>query len=110
MAPRINHDTEAGKGGKYARWANAAAAEPDTWHQLTEDEADYCLGVLPPIYFDGGFAVSEEAHADAEGRPHFYAVVRVRAVFYGRHLHRGNMAREARALRDALEAGAGVKS
>lgn len=64
----------------------AAGNDSTAWHPMTADEAEYCLNVLPPIYFSGGFAVSEPLRHDAKGRPVYLCVVRVGPVPYCREL------------------------
>lgn len=61
--------------GLKAAW-DYKAPKPWNWRQITERDADYCLEVLPPIYFSGGFAVSEPVIHDKQGRP-VYLCVRV---------------------------------
>lgn len=82
----------------------AAAADPRSWHPMTEEEADYCLEVLPPIYFPGGFAVSEPLRDAGEldiGTGEVYlAVARKDGKPYCRELTRCSMAQEARDLKD----------
>lgn len=57
------------------------------WVEIDQERADYFLGVLPPIYFKGGFFVSEPAaHVTIDGRevPVYGAV----AEMDGRHFMR----------------------
>ncbi len=87
-----------------------AASNPRAWHPMTEEEVDYCLEVLPPIYFPGGFAVSEplrDAGADDSGKgwrevsgPVYLAIVRKDGAYYCRELTQGAMVPEARDLRN----------
>jgi hypothetical protein len=56
----------------------------DQWHEITEEDADYCLGVLPPIYFRGGFAVSEPVIHNAKNEPVYLCVVRARGQLFAR--------------------------
>lgn len=54
------------------------------WHEITEADADYCLEVLPPIYFRGGFAVSEPVIHDQKGEPVYLCVRREHGKFLAR--------------------------
>jgi uncharacterized protein DUF1419 len=87
-----------------ARWPFDVMAEnPDTWVRITPEDYDYMLNVLPPIYFSGGFAVSEAYDDDPEtGEPRYATVVQAGFKFYVRHLPKSRMAAEATALRDFL--------
>ena len=44
-------------------WVWDRAKHSPAWVRATAEEADYCLNVLPPIMFAGGFAVSEPIRA-----------------------------------------------
>lgn len=59
-------------------------ALPDGWQELTEERADEFLCVLPPIYFPGGFAVSEPHNHTPEGIPTYQCVVTIGARYFGR--------------------------
>lgn len=69
--------------GLKAAW-DYKAPRPWDWRAITEDDADYCLGVLPPIYFAGGFAVSEPAIHDAQDRPVYLCVKRERGRLFAK--------------------------
>lgn len=56
----------------------------DEWHRITQDDADYCLEVLPPIYFRGGFAVSEPVMHNDEGEAIYLCVREERGKFSAR--------------------------
>lgn len=53
----------------------AAASDPSAWHPMTAAEAEYCLNVLPPLYFKGGFAVPEAVRTGSDGRSVYLCVV-----------------------------------
>jgi hypothetical protein len=91
----INHDEPEG-------WVWDRAKHSPFWVRVKPEEADYCLNVLPPIYFAGGFAVSEPIRDDDFGRPVYLAVVNAGGKVWARELARIDMAAEAAALRDAL--------
>jgi len=59
--------------GLTAAW-DYKAPKPWSWHKITQADADYCLEVLPPIYFSGGFAVSEPVMHDERGRPIYLCI------------------------------------
>lgn len=83
---------------------NRAAADETAWHPMSEEEAEYCLNVLPPIYFSGGFAVSEPIRDSYSFDLHpggqvFLAVVRWNGRPYCRELTRAAMEPEALKLK-----------
>jgi hypothetical protein len=84
------------KGG----WPHQVNAEQ--WHEISEADCWYSLEVLPPIYFAGGFAVSEPIRDDEHGEPVYLCIVGIGPKFYGRELPRSRAATEARSLRDGL--------
>ncbi len=53
----------------------ACKANPGTWCEVSEEHADYCLSVLPPRYFPGGFAVSEAVRFDCAEDDELYLSV-----------------------------------
>ena len=69
--------------GLKAAW-DYRAPQPWPWRDITEADADYCLEVLPPIYFPGGFAVSEPVMHDAQGRPIYLCIKCERSHTHGR--------------------------
>ena len=69
--------------GLKAAW-DYKAPKPWDWRKITQEDADYCLEVLPPIYFRGGFAVSEPVIHDDKGRPVYLCVKRERSHTHGR--------------------------
>ena len=77
----------------------AAKAHPRTWCRITEAEADEALNVLPPIYFDGGFAVSEPIRHTAADEPVFLGVVQRSGIYYCAEGTVAELSREARKLR-----------
>jgi hypothetical protein len=79
-------------------------ARPDAWVELTKEQFDYCLGVLPPIYFRGGFAISEASRHTAEGVPVYCCVVTIR----GRRLARELTIAEAEATVPWMRAALGA--
>jgi hypothetical protein len=78
------------------------AKHSPVWVRATVEEADYCLNVLPPIMFAGGFAVSEPIRDDDQGRPVYLAVVTAGGMVWAKELARGDMVKEAAALRNAF--------
>lgn len=69
--------------GLKAAW-DYKAPRPWDWRAITEDDADYCLEVLPPIYFRGGFAVSEPVIHDGHNRPVYLCVKREGGKFFAK--------------------------
>ena len=55
-------------------------AERETWFESTEEHHDEQLNVLPPIYFRGGFFVSEPSCDDSRGVTVFAAWVRIESA------------------------------
>jgi hypothetical protein len=78
--------------------------DPEAWCEINEEHADYCLNVLPPIYFPGGFAVSEPVRADASGQEVYLALVTWHGRPFARYLNRQQMKTAARELHDHLDA------
>jgi hypothetical protein len=74
-----------------------------SWYRITPKDASYCLEVLPPIYFPGGFAVSEAAWHDENGQATYFAVVKIGSGYYGRHLTVAAMEPEALKLGATLK-------
>ena len=68
--------------GLKAAW-DYKAPKPWPWRAITEADADYCLEALPPIYFSGGFAVSEPVMHDDADRPVYLCVRRERSHTHG---------------------------
>jgi len=68
--------------GLKAAW-DYQAPKPWPWREIPEADADYCEGVLPPIYFSGGFAVSEPVTDDERGRPIYLCVKVERSHTHG---------------------------
>src|SRR5216117_3994445 len=60
------------------------------WFEISEAHGNDLLNVLPPIYFPGGFFVSEPADHDASGRPVYAAVVRVNGRWFLRECAQGS--------------------
>jgi hypothetical protein len=83
-------------------WIWDRAKHSPVWVRATAEEADYCLNVLPPVLFAGGFAVSEPIRNDDQGRPVYLAIVDAGGKMWAKELARGTMAQEAAALRAAL--------
>lgn len=96
METRVNANEQG------ARCWDAARDNQDAWSKGTEEEYWYCLEVLPPIMFAGGFAVSEAIRHNADGRAVYLAVVQVQGVNYFRELTVPQMAAEAEGLRYVL--------
>jgi len=75
---------------------------PTLWHEMTEKDWWYCLEVLPPIYFAGGFAVSEAYGNDEQGRATYWCCVQVGSRYFGKHMAVAEMPAAARELRDRM--------
>lgn len=75
---------------------------PGAWVEISEEHWDYSLGAVPPIYFEGGFAVSEASHSDERGRSMYAACVNIGSRYFMRHLAVADMPTRARELRDTL--------
>ena len=45
------------------------------WCEISNEHFDYCLNVLPPIYFPGGFATSEAVRFDCAEDDELYLSV-----------------------------------
>ena len=76
---------------------------PAAWVEISEEHWIYSMEVLPPIYFDGGFAVSEASHEDAQGREMYAACVKIGGRFFIRHLAVADMPEAARTLRATVQ-------
>jgi hypothetical protein len=63
-----------------------AEQNPGTWIPITEDEHDELLGVLPPIYFPGGFAVSEAIRHNGQGQPVYLCVRKAGGCHFAQEL------------------------
>ena len=61
-----------------------------SWFESTEDRHDYSLGVLPPIYFPGGFFMGEAADADERDVAIFSAWVCANGRYFVREIPRDN--------------------
>lgn len=85
-------------------WVWDRAKHSPAWVRATAEEADYCLNVLPPIMFAGGFAVSEPIRDDDQGRPVYLAIVEAGGKVWARELATADMGREAARLREAVAA------
>lgn len=64
--------------------ADLQASFKAPWTEISEETADYWLGVLPPIYFRGGFFCSEPEYHDGRGVPAYTAVVKHKGLYYKR--------------------------
>lgn len=71
-----------------------------TWFQVSQARYDYFIEVLPPIYFPGGFFVSEAASHDDRGVPIYSAFVEIAGRYYCREFARD---RHAEAMQDLFE-------
>lgn len=90
--------------GHLAEWPfPIMAAHPAAWVEISETHADYCLEVLPPHYYAGGFAVSEASHSTPEGEPVYVCVVTAGARYFARHLPLSRASVEAARLRAAVK-------
>lgn len=74
-------------------------ANPDAWVEISLEHRDYCLEVLPPYYFKGGFAVSEPQNHTAEGVPVYACVVTIWPRHFVKHLTLAQAEAEAPLLR-----------
>ncbi len=72
------------------------------WFETTEAVYDNQLGVLPPIYFRGGFMVSEPADHDGRGVPIYAAFVKVGPRYFVREVPEDRAVRAAAELHTAL--------
>lgn len=50
-------------------------ASKSTWTKVSDEFVDHFLGVVPPIYFCGGFACGEEYSIDAFGDTLYFCIV-----------------------------------
>ena len=89
--------TKSEAGYTYPQEINAAE-----WCEITPEARDYLLEVLPPIYLNGAFAVSEPARHTADGVPVYCTVLTCKGRSYARELPVNVAESEARALRAAL--------
>jgi hypothetical protein len=80
-------------------WVWDRAKHSPAWVRAKPEEADYCLNVLPPVLFAGGFAVSEPIRDDDLGRPVYLTIVTAGGKVWAKELAREDMAKEAKALR-----------
>lgn len=74
----------------------------DAWCEISEEHYYYCLEVLPPLYVEGGFAVSEPLTNDADGRAVYLVCAHVGRGYFARVSTKADAAGHVRALRDAL--------
>jgi len=81
-------------------WVWDRAKHSPAWVRVKPEEADYCLNVLPPICFPGGFAVSEPIRFDHLERHVYLAIVSAGGKVWAKELASADMAAEAQALRD----------
>ena len=58
-------------------WEVVSKAPPGIWCEISEAQMMEALEVLPPIYFPGGFAVSEPLRHDGNGDPVYLCVVTI---------------------------------
>jgi hypothetical protein len=82
----------------------AAKEHRGAWVEVSEERWEYCLNVLPPIYFRGGFAVSEASWHTAGNVPVYLCLVTVKGTRYAQELTIAEAVKEAAAIR--LELGA----
>ena len=96
-AEQVIADTQPGE------WpCEAINAAPHLWHEISEEHYWYFLEVLPPIYFPGGFAVSEANRADEQGRETYTCVSTVGQRHFARDMAIPDAVRETQILRDVL--------
>ena len=76
----------------------------DGWQEIDEKTYWYFLEVLPPIYFPGGFAVSEPITHNEEGFAVYQCCAAIGGKYYGREATRKAAAASLPALRATLEA------
>lgn len=60
-------------------------ANPDAFVEISEETYWYCLEVLPPLYFPGGFAVSEAQRHTAEGAPVYACIFPAGGRYFARY-------------------------
>lgn len=84
----------------------AVQAHPESWVETNEKNTWYFLGVLPPIYFPGGFAVSEpQDHDRRTGEAIYLCIVTVHSYpkrYFARYLTIREAGPAALELRSAL--------
>lgn len=64
------------QGSKYTCCHEDFIHKRSVWREIDQEAADEVLCVLPPIYFVGGFAMSEPFDHTAAGVPLYYCVIR----------------------------------
>lgn len=76
------------------------------WTEITQGAADYCLCyclcVLPPIYFPGGFAVSEPIRHTLGDEPVYCCVVSLGERWFAREMTIKQASAHVRELRDLI--------
>jgi len=82
----------------------AAKANRGAWVEVSEERWSYCLEVLPPIYYPGGFAVSEASWHDGRGRAVYLCLSTVNGKHYAQEMTIADAVRETAALRQELGA------
>ena len=83
-------------------WPFPRASDGSRWWESTEAHREYGLNVLPPIYFPGGFFVSEPSDHDARGVPIYQAWVRMGGRVFTRAIPEDGHAAALAELREAL--------
>ncbi len=102
VAPTVEACSRA-DGWPYPDVHDDAKAGRDVWREISHERADEFLDVLPPIYFPGGFAVSEESDF-WNGEPTYGVVTRCGRRYFMRELGRSRFVVEVLRLRQALGA------
>lgn len=90
------------------RWPFPAANDPATWVEITADQAEHFLGVLPPKdYRNGGFFIGEASTSDHRGVTVYSRVERVAGRWWVRDLPRDKADEARERLADLLGVGNG---
>lgn len=76
----------------------ASDAHPGAWVHTSAERWDYCLNVLPPINFRGGFAVSEASRHDDRGVAVYLCLTTIAGKHYAKNATIQEASREALAL------------
>lgn len=85
-----------------AAWPWPAANAPGAWYESIEEHYEHAFECLPPIFFPGGFFVSEPAFHDARGVPAYAAWVKINDRYFVRNVLRDGHAAALAQLRETL--------
>ncbi len=86
----------------YPDMATDYNAGADTWREVSEGFTEENLNVLPPIYCDGGFMVSEPYTHDCRGREVYAGFVQVGERYFARYSSRRDFPELVRRLHLSL--------